>query len=98
LDARPKGSKCNQDYFIDNLLPALNHVRTGDARLKAATTLMGDIDNSICREGATITKKILLKGLGRARHPAYSPDINPYDFWAFGPIKRMITDRHFHGP
>jgi hypothetical protein len=24
LDALPKGSKYNQNYFIDNLLPALN--------------------------------------------------------------------------
>jgi hypothetical protein len=40
LDALPKGSKFNQDDFIDNLLLALNQVKTGNARLKVATTLM----------------------------------------------------------
>jgi hypothetical protein len=29
---------------------------------------------------------------------AYSPDINPFHFWAFGTIKWMIKDRYFQGP
>jgi len=64
LDALPKGSKSNQDYFIDNLLPALNQVRTGNARHKVAPTLMVHMDNSMRPNGAKITEKMSLKGLG----------------------------------
>jgi hypothetical protein len=46
LDDPPKRSKCNQDYFIQNLLPALNEVRTGNARLKMAVTLIVYVDIS----------------------------------------------------
>jgi hypothetical protein len=77
LDARPKGSKDSQDYLIDNLLPALNKMRVGYTRYKVAMTLMVDMDNSMCHNGAKITEKISLNGLGRATHLAYSPDINP---------------------
>jgi hypothetical protein len=63
LDALPKGSKYNQDYFIDNRLPALNQVRTGNGRLKVAPTLMVHMDNSMCHDGPKITEKMSLKGL-----------------------------------
>jgi hypothetical protein len=47
----------------------------------------------MCDKGAKITEKMSLKGLRRAPHPAYSPDLSPCDFWAFGAIKDMIKDR-----
>jgi hypothetical protein len=87
LDALPKGSKSNQDYFIDNLLPALNQVRTGNARHKGEPALIVHMDNSMCHNGAKITEKISLKGLGRVPQPADSRDTGPCSFWAFGTIK-----------
>jgi hypothetical protein len=87
LDALPNGSKYNQDDFIDNLLQALNQVRTGNVCSKVAPALMVHMDNSIYLTGAKITEKMSVKGLGRALHPAYSPDISPCDFWAFETIK-----------
>jgi hypothetical protein len=64
LNVIPKGSKYNQDYFIDNLPPALNQVRIGNVRHKGMLTLMMHIDNSICHNGAKITEKMTLKRLG----------------------------------
>jgi hypothetical protein len=60
----PKGSKSNQDYFIDHLLAAFNQVRTGNGRHKVAMILMAHMDNSICHNGAKITEKMCFKGLG----------------------------------
>jgi hypothetical protein len=80
LDALPKGSKYNQDYFIDNILRALNQVRTRNARLKVTPTPMMHINDSIYHNGTKITEKISLKGLERASHPTYLPNINPCDF------------------
>jgi hypothetical protein len=77
VDALPKGSKYTQDYSIYELLPALNQVRTGNARLKVTPTLMVHMNNSICHNGAKIPEKMPVKGLGRTSHPIYSRDINP---------------------
>jgi hypothetical protein len=97
LDALSKGSKCNQDLFIDNLLPALNQVRTGNGRHKLVPTLMVHMDNSMCHNGAKIIEKMLLKRLGRALDPAHSLELNSCDFWAFGTMKGMIKNRHLQG-
>jgi hypothetical protein len=83
LDALRTGSKSNQDDFVPHLLPVLKQAMTGNARLKVAPTLMVHMDNSMCHDGAKITEKMSLKGLGRASHPAYSRNISPCDFWAF---------------
>jgi hypothetical protein len=56
------------------------------------------MDNSMCHSGAKITEKMSFKRLERALYPAYSPYINPCDFWAFETIKGMIKDRHFQSP
>jgi hypothetical protein len=66
----------SQDYWIKNGLPALNQLRTGNVHHKVTPTLMVPIDNSKCRNGATVTEKMPSKGLGRASHPAYSSDIS----------------------
>jgi hypothetical protein len=49
-----------------------------------APILKVHMDNSMCHSGAKITEKMSLNGLERAAHPAYSQDISPCDFWAFG--------------
>jgi hypothetical protein len=84
--------------LIENLLPALNQVKAGNARLKVAPTLMVHMDNSMCQNEAKITAKMLLKGLRRALHSFYSLDISPCNFLALGTIQEMITDRHLQGP
>jgi hypothetical protein len=98
LDALPKGSKYNQDYFIDNLLSALNQVRAGNSRLKVTPTLMVHMDNSMCYNEAKITEKMSFKGLEQASHRIYSSDTSPGDFWGFGTIQGMIKDQHLQDP
>jgi hypothetical protein len=90
LNPLPKGSKCHQDNFIANLLPALNRVRTGNARFKVAMTLIVHMDLSMCHNGAKMTEKMSFNRLRRATHPADSPDISPCDFWPFGTKQGMI--------
>jgi hypothetical protein len=98
LDTPLKGSKLNHEYFIDNLLPALNQVRIENARHKVRPTLIVHMDNSMCHNGAKIMEKIWWNGLERALHPVHSPDFSPCDFWAFATIKAMIRDWHLQGP
>jgi hypothetical protein len=63
-----------------------------------APILLVHMDNSMCHNGTKITEKMQSKRLGRASHPAYSPDMSLCEFWAFGTIKRMIKDQHLQRP
>jgi hypothetical protein len=64
LDALPKGSKYHQDDVKENLLPALNQVRTENGRHKVVPSMMVETDNSMSFHGAKITEKLSVKGLG----------------------------------
>jgi hypothetical protein len=55
LAALPKGSKYNQDYFIDNLFPALNQVRTGNVRLTGLAARRQSELNRIVQSYASIS-------------------------------------------
>jgi hypothetical protein len=47
LDALRKGSKYNQKYFMNNLFPALNQIRTENDHHEVASTLMVYMDHSM---------------------------------------------------
>jgi hypothetical protein len=98
LDALPKASKCNQDYFIDNILPVLNQAKNGNNYHKIGSNLIMHMDNSIYHNGIKITEKISSKRLGQALHSICSPDISLCDFWVFQTIQEMIKSQHLIGP
>jgi hypothetical protein len=98
LDDLPNGSKYNQDYFIENLVPALNEVKIGNERQNGASALMKQMGNSIYHNGTKIAEKICFEGLGRAPNSAYSRDIRPCHLSAFGTIEGIRNDRHLQGP
>jgi hypothetical protein len=62
-----------------------------------APTLMVHLDTSLCNQGAKITEKMSLRGLGQALHPVCSSGISLCGVWAFGTTKRRIKDHHFYG-
>jgi hypothetical protein len=80
LDSLPKGTKFNQDYFIDPVLPGLDSEKTRIARPKGMSNLSVQMDNSMCDNGAKITEKLVKKHSTRAPHPPYSPDLSSCDF------------------
>jgi hypothetical protein len=43
-----------------------------------------------------INGKFNMKGIVRAPHPPYSPDLSPCDFWFFGMAKGKMTEWEFH--
>jgi hypothetical protein len=54
------------------------------------------MDYSKSHDGVKIQGKFDIKGLVRAPHPLYSPDLSPCDFWFFGMAKGKMKDREFH--
>jgi hypothetical protein len=80
LNFLPKGTKFNQDYFIDTLLPNLYSEKRRIARCKRLPSLSVHMDNSICHNGAKLTEKLEKRHIARAPHPPYSPELSLCDF------------------
>jgi hypothetical protein len=53
------------------------------------------MDNSMCHNGAKITKKLENRHIARAPHPPYLPDLSPCEFWLFGILKQKMKKRVF---
>jgi hypothetical protein len=84
LNFLPKGTKVNQDYFIDTVLPNLYSEKRQIARRKGLPSFSVHMDNSMCYNGAKITEELEKRHIARAPHPSYSPDLSSCDFWLFG--------------
>jgi hypothetical protein len=84
LNFLPKGTKFNQDYFIDTVLPNRYSEKRGIARRKGLPNFSVHMDNSMCHNGAKITEKPEKRRMARAPHPPYSPDLSPCDFCYLG--------------
>jgi transposase len=92
----PKGQKYSQDYFISDILPALEREKMRYKRRKQGGTCYAHMNHSKSHDGAKIQGKFDTKGLGRFPHPPYPPDLSPCDFWFLGMAKGKLTDREFH--
>jgi transposase len=95
LNFLPKGTKFNQDYFIDTVLPNLYSEKRRIARRKGLQSFSVHMDNSMCHNGAKITEKLEKRHIARPPYPPYSPDLSPCDFWLFGILKQKMKERGF---
>jgi hypothetical protein len=69
LNFLPKGTKFNQDYFADTVLPNLSSEKRRIARRKYLPSFSVRMDNSMCHKGAKITEKLEKRHIARAPHP-----------------------------
>jgi hypothetical protein len=58
LNFLQKGTKFNQDYFIDTVLPNLYSEKRRIARRKGLPSFSVHMDNSMCHNGAKITENL----------------------------------------
>jgi histone-lysine N-methyltransferase SETMAR len=92
LDVLPKGSKFNQQYFINYLFPDLKTKNLNYRRRMPLATFWVRMDNSMCHNGSKFGKH----HIARLQHPPYSRDLSPCDFWLFGMLRGILKDREFH--
>jgi hypothetical protein len=84
LNFPPKGTKFNQDYFIDTVLPNLYSEKRRIARRKGIPSFSVHMNNSMCHNGAKIAEKLEKRHIARAPRPPYSSDLRLYNLWLFG--------------
>jgi hypothetical protein len=92
LNFIPKGTKFNQDYFIDTVLPSLYSEKRRIARRNGLPSFSVHMGNSMCHNGAKITEKLEKRHVARAPHPPYLPDLSSCDFWLFGILKQKMKE------
>jgi hypothetical protein len=63
----PKGTKFNQDYFIDTVLPNLYSEKRRIARRKGLLSFAVHMDNSMCQNGAKIIEKFEKRHIAHLR-------------------------------
>jgi hypothetical protein len=68
LNFLPKGTKFNQKYFIDTVLPNLYSEKRRITRRKGLPSFSVHMDNSMCHNGAKITEKLEKRRIARAPH------------------------------
>jgi histone-lysine N-methyltransferase SETMAR len=95
LNFLPKGTKFNQNYFIDTMLHNLHREKRRIARRKGLPSFSVHMNNSKCHNGANITKKLEKRHIARDPYPPYLPDLSPCDFWSFGVSKEKMKERVF---
>jgi hypothetical protein len=95
LSFLPKGTKFDQDYFIDTVLPNLYSEKRRIARRKGLPSFSVQMDNSMCHNGAKVNEKLEKRHIARASRQLYPPELSPCDFWLFGILKQNMKERVF---
>jgi histone-lysine N-methyltransferase SETMAR len=95
FDVLPRGSTFNQMYFTNTIFPDLKTANLNFRRQKTKPTFWVYMDNSMCHNGSKVTSKTKKNHISRIRHPAYSPDVSPCNFWFFWMSKQILRDREF---
>jgi transposase len=80
LEALPKGTKFNQDYFIDAIFPGLYNEKTRISHKSNFPAFSVHMDNSMCHNGHKVSAVFAKRSIERAPHPLHSPDISTCDF------------------
>jgi hypothetical protein len=96
LDVPPKGSKFNQQYFIDCMFLDFKTENRDFRRRMPLATFWVHMDNSMGHNGPKVVPEFDKHHIARLPHSPYSPYLSPCDFWIFGMLKGILKDREFH--
>jgi bifunctional N-acetylglucosamine-1-phosphate-uridyltransferase/glucosamine-1-phosphate-acetyltransferase GlmU-like protein len=80
----PQGQKCNQEYFINDVLEGLREESDHVAGYRVTKPTEIHMDNSRVHNSLETTDKMRKMKMERLAHPSYSRDLSGCDFWLFG--------------
>ena len=91
IDCAEKGEKINNQYYIENCLKPVVTALESD-RPKCGTKNLKILhDNARPHVHENVNNFLTEHGIGIIRHPPYSPDLAPCDFWLFSLIKSQLV-------
>ena len=90
----PKGmtitGECYRDILKNQLLPAV-----AEKRPDLVGIFILHQDNTPPHKARIVTEFLVEQGIETLRHPPYSPDLAPSDFWLFDTLKISLRGRQF---
>jgi len=90
----PKGmtitGACYRDILKNHLLPAV-----AEKRPELVGNFILHQDNTPPHKARIVTEFLVEQGIETLRHPPYSPDLAPSDFWLFDTLKLSLRGREF---
>lgn len=95
VEALPAGEKWTAQYFIDRVIEPITTSELFEASKKQKRPFIIHMDNAPIHRAAAVSEVMEEKLIQRARHPPYSPDLAPSDFYLFGKLKSRLSGTEF---
>jgi transposase len=89
INVLPKGFKFNASYYVTQTLDPLSKWRR--IQVGRNRKLIVHADNARSHLVKMTSHFIEQNSMQRAPHPAYSPDLAPFDFYLFGYVKQFLS-------
>lgn len=88
-----KGERITSTYYIENVLNPLFQVLRDQRPKSGLTGLKLHHDNARPHVAKNVISYLETEGMKTIKHPPYSPDLAPCDFWLFDHLKRHLDDQ-----
>jgi hypothetical protein len=92
VDKLATGAKMDSDCFIPNVLAQLERKMFPDGRRRYAKRLTIHLDNCSVHTSGASEAYLTEHSMIRLKHPPYSPDLAPSDFYLFPTVKEQLKD------
>lgn len=95
IDAFDSTDKFNSQYFIEHILDPIARSDIVETSKRQKQRFIIHMDNAPVHKSKLTQDFISSNGLYMPKHPPYSPDISPCDFYLFGYLKNKIIGKTF---
>jgi histone-lysine N-methyltransferase SETMAR len=98
IDILPEGLKMNSTYFANNIIDVIAGSCYPNGRQPHSRKVMLHFDNAPIHSTDTVNDRMTLRELERMKHPPYSSDLAPCDFFLFGYLKENLANKQYATP
>ena len=93
LDCMPRGETISATYYINNCIRPVIRALQEQRPASGLTNMKIHHDNAKPHVAKMTFSYLETEGIRIIRHPPYSPDLAPCDFWLFDYIERNLSDQ-----
>jgi len=88
-------NRINSNYFIGRILKPTSEWCNNKRPRTGVSSFIFHMDNAPCHNSGDVSNYMNNNKMNRIRHPPYSPDLAPCDFFLFGYMKQHIAGTVF---
>ena len=93
VDVLPE--KATGRYYRDTVLPQVVSELNDRRPITGTSRIMILHDNASAHKTAAVNQYLSENRISTLPHPAYSPDLAPYDFWLFPKLKELLAGNKY---